>query len=269
MPPKGLFETLRCTNGRVFAQSAHLSRLIRSCPVAGIKPPERALLELALRSIIREKHLKNARLRLKVVRMSVAPQVIVSAWKLTGQARAHKGFSVLLSQEKAFHAGRLSGIKSLDRRFYERLFRKARDRGYDEAIFCDRKNRVVEGTRTNVFIVRGKTVLTPSLDSGCLPGITRHIVLGLLKRRGLRCLERSIRAQELAGSDEIFLTNSVLEIVAVLRLNNKKVGAGAAGPVTRLIARAYQKEVEKACGLPYNADSIDLTQFRIGEGSNE
>lgn len=249
----GVFETLRCYDGCVFAQHLHLARLIRGCPVVGIKPPEKTLLELALRTIIKEKHLKNARLRLKVERRKAGPQVIVSAQRLAGLMKARRGFSVLLSREKAFRAGALTGVKSLDRRFYERLFRQAQNRGYyDEALFCNNKGYVVEGTRANVFIVRGQTVLTPSLDSGCLPGITRQIVLGLLKKMRVRCLERPIRVQELYGADEIFLTNSVIEIVAVCRLNGKNVGTGSVGAITRKAMDAYQKEVEKACGLRYN-----------------
>ncbi len=252
MSLSGVFETLRCYDGCVFAQRLHLARLIRGCPVVGIEPPEKTLLELALRTIVKEKHLKNARLRLKVVHSKAAPQVVVSAQKLAGLEKARKGFSVFLSEGKAFRAGKISGVKSLDRRFYERLFRQAQNRGDDEALFCNNKGYVVEGTRANVFIVRGQTILTPPLDSGCLPGITRQIVLGILKKMGVRCLERPIRVQEIFGADEIFLTNSVIEIVAVCRLNGKNVGTGSVGAITGKARDAYQKEVEKACGLSYN-----------------
>lgn len=252
MRVNGVFETMRCYGGRVFAERLHLERLRRGCSSLGLKVPEEGLLELALRTIIRAKRLKNARLRLKVVRLASGPQMVASARALKGLKKIQRGLSVLVCQKTAFRAGALTAIKSLDRAFYEALLRKALKAGYDEAVFCDRHGHVVEGARTNVFIVRDGEVVTPPLDSGCLPGITRRIVLGLLKRMGVRCQERKISRRELLSADEVFLTNSVMEVVPVLRLGKKPVAAAKAGVVTRKVRAAYEKEVEKACGFGYN-----------------
>ncbi|MBI5873109.1 MAG: aminotransferase class IV family protein [Candidatus Omnitrophica bacterium] len=236
-------------NGCVFAQEAHLVRILNACPVLGIAPPDKGLLRLAIKTIMEEKHLVSARLQLKVFKTDYGTQVVISARKLTGLRKSLKGFSVLLTEDERMAAGALTAIKSTQRGFYERIFKKAKERGYDEVIFLNTRGEVVEGTRTNIFFVKNGKVITPALASGCLPGVTRKIVIALCKRMKIPCREKRVAPKELFEADEIFLTNSIIEVMAVTLLNKKAVGDKRPAALTKTIASAYKNGVEKACCL--------------------
>ncbi|RYD28209.1 MAG: branched-chain amino acid aminotransferase, partial [Verrucomicrobiaceae bacterium] len=100
--------------------------------------------------------------------------------------------------------------------------------------------RVCEAATSNVFIVRGDRVLTPSLDSGCLPGAMRSVIMGLAERMDLICLETPLERNDLENSDEIFLTSAIRGPVPVSRLDER---AFHATPVTDSIRAAWQDEI--------------------------
>ncbi|HAJ56402.1 MAG TPA: hypothetical protein DCL35_01385 [Candidatus Omnitrophica bacterium] len=249
MAADGLFETMRVYNGCVFALDAHLQRMISACPVVGIRPPEEGLLRLAVRSIITEKNLKDARLRLRLLNTGRCAQIVITAQKLAGLKKASKGLAVLFVGTKRMQAGILTGVKTLNRRFYEGIFKKAKGLGYDEGIFLNTHGEVVEGTRTNIFMIKDKEVSTPRLSSGCLPGVTRRIVMALLAGMKIPCREKRILPGELFGADGMFLTNSIIGAAPVVRLNKNTIGDGYSQYLIKRIISAYKKEVEKKCGL--------------------
>lgn len=251
MLEQGLFETMRCYNGRIFALKEHLMRLGRGCAIVGIKPPAGSVLKEAINAAIKKNPLKDARMRLDVSGTKNRTRVGISIKRLSKSKlkKIKRGFSVLFSPDERIEPGFLTRVKCIRRTAYDSLFKKSKKSGYDEAIFCNNRNEVAEGTRTNVFMVKGTRVITPALSSGCLPGITRKIVIRLLKKMKIPSQQRRIMPHELFEADEIFLTNSVIEVVAVTRLNKKPVAEGKAGPWTKKIMAVYKKEVEKQCFL--------------------
>ena len=248
---QGLFETMRCYEGKIFSLERHLRRLIKSCPVLDIEAPSRERLEKAVLSVIQRNHLTNASLRLNVSKKKEGSCVFVFARRLSlpSLAQYKKGFSVALYEDERIGLSILNGVKSLNHYFYSRLSHRARREGYDEALFLNCRGEVVEGSRTNIFLVKGHKISTPGFSCGCLPGVTRAIVIELLKRLKIPVTERKVFPQELIRQDELFMTNSLIEVMPVTRLEKQPVGTGRAGRVTKEIMAAYKKEVEKECFL--------------------
>jgi len=110
-----------------------------------------------------------------------------------------------------------------------------RSGGAREAILI-KDGKVTEGAASNVFIVKDGVVLTPAKDKTLLSGITRDLIIELLRRESLPCEEGEITENELRNADEIWITSSVMEIVPVIRLDDDKVGSGSPGAYWK---RAY------------------------------
>lgn len=246
----GLFETMRCYEGKVFALGRHLDRLIKSCPVLGMRVPSKSILEKAVKSVIVQNRLTSAALRLNVLKKSRgACGIFVFSRKLSlpKPAQYEKGFSCVLFKDERIGRSPLNNVKSLNHYFYQRLSKRAREKGFDEGIFLNGSGEIVEGSRTNIFLVKGSIVKTPGLSCGCLAGITRAVVMGLLKKMKVPVRECGILPGELFEQNELFLTNSLIEIMPVTRLDKKPIGKGKPGSLTQEIMALYKKEVEKEC----------------------
>ena len=133
-----------------------------------------------------------------------------------------KGFKLIVSPKRWPFSSRPSFLKSIDYKFFHKAFEQAKRRNADEAVILNRKCEVVEGSRSNIFLVKEGKVMTPPLPSGCLNGITRQKVLSLIKRSGLVCQSKNIRITDLKEADEIFLTNSLIGIKPVASFMGKK-----------------------------------------------
>lgn len=123
----------------------------------------------------------------------------------------------------------------------------AREHDADETLFLDEMGRVLEGTRTNVFAVKAGRLITPSLDLNILPGITRGVIIRLASELGIEVEERAFGVESLEGSDEVFLTNSVREIVHVCRFNGQGIGESKGMGVTESLTMRYREEVRRMC----------------------
>ena len=112
--------------------------------------------------------------------------------------------------------------------------------GFDEAIMLNQDGHVCEGTGENIFLLYGDTLVTPSLESNVLPGITRSTVMDLAQRElGLRMEERLVDRSELYTADEVFLSGTAAHIQGVGLVDNRPVGGGGIGPTTRKLQELY------------------------------
>jgi branched-subunit amino acid aminotransferase/4-amino-4-deoxychorismate lyase len=154
-----------------------------------------------------------------------------------------RGFSASISSVRRNSGSVLAGLKSIN--YLESLLarQKARSSGLDDAILLNDKGLLAEASASNVFIVSGGKLLTPGKESGILPGITRDIILKLATQSGIDTLEQDIELDELVHADEVFLTNSLIEVMPVTRLDMNPVGNGKPGPVTRKMMEAYRSLV--------------------------
>ena len=119
--------------------------------------------------------------------------------------------------------------------------------GYEEAIMLNAEGYVAECTGDNIFILKGGRMLTPPLSSGALHGITRGTAIDLVAELGLSTSEPNMTRYDLYNADECFLTGTGAEIVPVVKIDQRVIGNGKPGPVTKKVVKAY-KELTKVSG---------------------
>jgi len=117
-----------------------------------------------------------------------------------------------------------------------------------EALIFNTKGRLAEGSLSNAFIVSGGRLLTPPVEEGLLAGITRAAVLELAAEVGIPAEQKPLTAREVLDADEMFLTNSIMELLPVGRVERKEIGDGLPGPVTKQLASAYRALVIRETG---------------------
>jgi branched-chain amino acid aminotransferase len=119
--------------------------------------------------------------------------------------------------------------------------RSARERGSEEALIMDANGHVVEGATSNVFAVIGGVLVTPPVEAGILPGITRARLLELAGVQGIACQEKTLTVAELLAADEVFISSSIREVVPVVRVDGMPVGGGQPGPLARRLLTVYRE----------------------------
>ena len=124
----------------------------------------------------------------------------------------------------------------------------ARD-GYDEALLLDNEGMVAEGSGENIFIVRKGVLYTPQITSS-LEGITRDTVMIIAREEGLEVVEKRITRDEVYIADEAFFTGTAAEVTPIRELDNRRIGSGSLGPVTRTLQHAYLELVEGRRAAP-------------------
>ncbi len=111
--------------------------------------------------------------------------------------------------------------------------------GYDEAILLNPAGHVVQGTGENIFIVSDRTLITPPTSDGLLQGITRESVMTIARDQGYDVVERSLVRTDLYQADEAFFTGTAAELVPIAEVDDRPVGPGKVGPITREIAEIF------------------------------
>ena len=115
--------------------------------------------------------------------------------------------------------------------------------GFDEAILLNTSGKVVEASAENIFMVKNKTLITPPVSSGSLEGITRDTVLALAREDNILTEIRDISKDELYLADEIFLTGTAAEIKSVGEIDNRMIGNGKTGTITKRMKRLFEKTI--------------------------
>ena len=250
----GLFETMRAYNGKVFGLDRHLTRLGRSAEVLGINV-DVTLLEKAVYETVRANGLSEARIRLIVTigEGSVTPDpgtcarptlvVIAVPYHAYSPEVYEKGWRVNISTIRRNSQSPLPNLKSSN--FLESMLARQESRmaGLDDTLLLNDKGFLAEASSSNVFIVSGGVLKTPPRSSGLLPGVTREMALELAERLSIRSAETDIALDELMSADEVFLTNSMIEIMPVTTISGKAISTGTPGPVTRKLMQAYKELV--------------------------
>ena len=113
-------------------------------------------------------------------------------------------------------------------------------RGGFEALMKNYKGEIVECSQSNFFVVKQGVLATPPLDAGLLAGVTRAFVLDIAKACRLECEERPLFEGDLDTADEAFLTSTTREVVPVVRVDDRVIGAGRPGPVTRQLLAEFR-----------------------------
>ena len=250
----GVFETMAAYDGKVFAYDLHHARLIKSAEVFALPVPERSVITAAITEVIEANHYHQGRYRIRVTLTGGVNQlgggreqgdVMVTAQaadSASGGDSAKLAWVPFVINERAATAG----VKSTSYADHVLAYRHALNAGADEALMLNSQGHLAEGSMSNVFVVKDGVVQTPSLASGCLPGVTRQLVIGLCADLDLPIKECQLGAQDIDRADEIFLTSSLREIQAAVLLGPEaRATEAVTGEVTVRLAEAYAEMVRK------------------------
>ena len=254
----GLFETMRSYGGAIFRLDRHLARLHHAAETLGIASKLAAFdLEKACYEVLKANSLAEARLRLTVSAgegditpnpatcSSITVFIVARGLVPLPPESYERGYTAVLSSWCRNGQSLLSRLKSTC--YLENVLarQEAVTAGADEALLLNEKGFVAEGSTTNIFAAGDGMLVTPFTESGALPGITREAVLELAQSMGIMPVLRQVELSELLRADEAFLTNSVLEIMPLTRLDDKPIGSGRPGPLTQRLMSAYKELVIK------------------------
>ena len=230
----GVFSTLRVIDGAIFAWERHWARVAKDAALFHVElPADPEALRRRLLDLIEANRAPSCTLRLAIVRngggmWAGAPTGCASdVIALTADTKYWGGGVKLAWAEQGRHAASpFAGAKILSWALNLRLLEMAQDRGFDEVILLNEHGQVAECTSANLFIANGDQVLTPPLSSGCLPGITREVILTELHVPGVRICEKELTQADVESADEIFITSTTRELLRVLEIEGRKVGRG-------------------------------------------
>jgi branched-subunit amino acid aminotransferase/4-amino-4-deoxychorismate lyase len=157
-----------------------------------------------------------------------------------------EGASAVIAATRRNETSPLAHIKSLN--YLDNLLAReaARSAGAHEALLLNTRDLLADGSASNVFVVRAGELLTPPVEDGALPGITRAAVLDLAQAAGISAREVSLTEDDLRSAEEAFLTNAVGGVVPLVSVEGQPVGTGAPGELTRSVAALYDAAV--SCG---------------------
>lgn len=259
----GIFEGIRAYNGRVFALKEHIDRLFYSAKAILLEiPMAHADIMAATVETCRRNRIRDGYIRLVVTRGAGTlglnprsckkPSVIIIAGKiqLYPQELYQQGMDIItVPTTRNLHSALNPAIKSLN--YLNNILAKieANNAGCEEAIMLNAEGFVAECTGDNIFVVKEGHLLTPPLSAGALYGITRRTVMELAAQSGLAVSEPDLTRYDLFNADECFLTGTAAEIMPVVKIDGRTIGAGKPGPVTRNLVTKYHT-LTKASGEP-------------------
>ena len=250
----GVFEGLRVYGGRVFLHKQHIDRLYESAKAIRLTIPlSPGEIIAAVEATVLANSIGDGYVRLVVtrgagslgldIRKTSNPQIIIIADTITlyPLETYTKGMHLVTASTIRNHSGALSPrIKSLN--YLNNILARIEgtDAGMVEALMLNHKGEVAECTGDNIFIVKHRVLLTPGGDAGILEGITRNAVMELAREAGYEVRESSLTRHDLYVADEMFLTGTAAEVVAVVSLDGRKIGSGEPGPVTRDLLERFR-----------------------------
>lgn len=241
----GCFETLKVIDGVPFALTRHLERLRRSCDGLGLVAPDDDRVREACDAAVGAGGPGVGRMRITITagraplgsgRGDVAPTLAVlvgppASWPPTA--------AVAVCPWVRNERSAVAGLKTTSYAENVVALAWANEWGCTEALFANTRGELCEGTGTNVFVVVDGRLATPPLDSGCLAGVTRELLLEVIEVE-----ERAVAVEELDAADEVFLTSSTRDIHPVHAVGDRRLEAP--GPVTRQAMDAWRALVARS-----------------------
>lgn len=248
----GLFTTLRITEGIPFAFERHWKRLERDaarthCPF----PFQPDMVRGQLAEVIRANEVSEGCARIYAVYNQIGfwrsnenfPKVDLILY--TADLPSYREPARLALREHGRHAGSpLAGVKVTSWLNNVWNLYEAQQDGWDEVVLLNERGEVAECTAANVFCVRDGRVTTPRLDSGCLEGITRDVLIEIGPSAGVPVEERVLRPADLYAADEVFISSTNRSMIAVGEINGHRI-KNAPGPVIQKLERAFAEYVRE------------------------
>jgi branched-chain amino acid aminotransferase len=251
----GVFEGLRSYRGKVFRLRQHIARLYESAKAIWLQIPisQDAMCD-AVNEAVRVNKIEDGYIRLVVTRGAGTlgldpkrcsnPQVIIIADSISlyPQELYEKGLEIITVSVQRNHPAALSPrIKSLN--YLNNILAKIEglQAGCIEALMLNHKGEVAECTGDNIFLVRDGILSTPPLHAGILGGITRAAVIELAEDADIEVREAPLTKHDVYIADECFLTGTAAEVIPVVKVDSRTIGAGKPGPITRDLDARFKK----------------------------
>ncbi|PKL49680.1 MAG: hypothetical protein CVV39_02605 [Planctomycetes bacterium HGW-Planctomycetes-1] len=260
----GLFETMRASNGVVFALDGHLDRLFTSAeklkinlrgdpPKGEVSPAaDKEFIADAIYQTLNANEFKEARIRLTATSGVVnteqpEPTLLVTAVNFEPYPKEYydKGITVVLNSYRQNPADVLAGHKTTS--YFSRIYALAvaHQKLAAEALWFTIDGRLAEGCISNVFIVKNSVLYTPSLKAGILPGIARKTVLEIAGKNSIKAEEKELTIDDLLGADEVFITNVIMQVMPVIKIEAHDIKDAKPGQITKKIAALYTEHFNK------------------------
>jgi branched-chain amino acid aminotransferase len=248
---------MRAYNGRIFKLEEHLNRLFASANSIGFKMPyKKKILAGLIKEELTECHIKDAYVRVSVCagqegglprrNVGAVPDIIIKKFVpypleyyengvkvMTSAVRRDSSKSILPSVKSSnFLWGILAKIDGMNQEPFE-------------VLMLNHEGHLTEGSVSNVFIVKDNLILTPPTYSGILKGITRGVVIDMAEKFRVKVLETPITRHDVYNADETFLTNTSMEIMPVVLVDNRVIGDGKPGSITKKLLDEFRKVTAK------------------------
>jgi branched-chain amino acid aminotransferase len=243
----GVFSTVRVSQGAIFAWERHWARMAKDARLLNVALPfDPAQVEQDLMRLVEANGHPECTMRVVAVRNSggfwqgpgtgrntdlIALTADLNQWsesvRLGVQANAR------------FAANEFSGAKILSWAQNLTWLERAHNEGFDECVLLNERGFVAECTSANIFAAVGATVATPPLSDGCLPGITREVLLECKTVGGIEVVERSLRLEDLHSADEVFITSTTRDLLPVSEIAGQKLQSS---PEARMRLSGYMRE---------------------------
>jgi len=253
----GLFETMRSCNGVVFSLADHLDRLFFSAQslCININYTKEQITD-AIYETLRANDLSDARLRLTLTGGTMNEEeterrntLLITATQSSPYPETYyqNGATVVLSSFKQNPSDPVSGHKSIN--YLPRMLAldMARQKSAAEALWFTIDNRLAEGCISNVFLVKSSVVYTPPVETPVLAGVARKAVCQIALNNSIKLTEKNLFVSDLLEADEIFLTNVIMQILPVTRVEAHVVGDGKVGAITKKLAGLFENFVRQNC----------------------
>ncbi len=237
----GLFETMRCAAGTVFALEDHMDRLFAGAKALDINNPHKKdYYAEVITSTLAANDLTDARIRLTLTNgpMNADPAqatVLITAntFEPYPQQYYDKGVAVTLSDYRQNPSDPTTGHKTTS--FFARLaaLAAAHKKGAAEALWFTPDGLLAEGSVSNVFLVKDATLYTPTLQTPVLAGVARKHVLLLADKQNIKFVEKDLTITDLLAADEVFITNVIMAVMPVMAVESHTVADGKPGPIAK------------------------------------
>ena len=253
---EGVYETLRTYDRVPFLFDRHMRRLRASAEMIALPVPldDRQLLERVEATMAVLPGPGEAYIRILLTRgvgdlsydlsATPTPSVVVIVKPFVGPAAraVEQGIAVATVSILRNHPSSVNPlIKSNNLLNNALAMQEAIRKGAEEAVMRNYRDELAECSQSNLFIVRGGAALTPPLDAGLLPGITRAFVMEIGRDIGIPVSEATLRLEDLLGADEAFVTGTTRELTPVVRVDDRVIGSGRPGSITRRLLEAFHK----------------------------
>lgn len=273
----GVFEGIRAYDAQggtaIFRLRDHIERLHRSANAYGI-PLDWSVetLMAACRQVVRENDLEAGYVRplvfygLGSIGLNPAAAEVktaIAAWRwgaYLGEEGLANGIRVRISSWRRISPNSFVPTAKGTGQYLNSILAKqeAVRTGYDEAVLLNDSGTISEGSGENLFIVRDGVVLTPPVAAGILDGITRASVMTLLAAEGVEVREASLTRGDLYGADEAFFTGTAAEVTPIRGVDDRSVGSGKPGPVTKRVQELYHDAVRG--NIPHYLHWLDYVE---------